>query len=91
MATIESLCVGLPVIAFDVLGNNAIITDNYNGFLIDYGNVELLLYKTNLLINNTEMYNAFSNNARNSVCNIYTLQNMIQGHENLLKKLIYEH
>lgn len=68
MVAIEAMMCGLPVIAYDCSGGiRGIITENYNGFLVEDGNEDLFCNKLNLLIGNSETRTIFGKNAKESV------------------------
>lgn len=51
MAILEANFCGLPVVAFDVGGNRAVIENGVNGFLVDYMDVERLVHKARSFLN----------------------------------------
>lgn len=61
-ALIEAQSLGIPIIATNVVGNNEIVEDNITGFLFD--TKEQAFHKIMLLIQETEKYQQFSNNAK---------------------------
>lgn len=63
MAILEANFSGLPVVTFDVGGNRDIIVNNENGFLIDFMNIENLVNKAALLVNDEEICSKMSEKA----------------------------
>lgn len=59
----EGLAAGKAIIATDVGGNKDIIKDNYNGFLIEQKNPDLIANRINKLISNKKLREKFSKNA----------------------------
>ena len=54
----------LPIVSFNCpTGPSEIIRDNVNGFLIENYNVDLMVEKLSLLIENEELRKSFSDNA----------------------------
>lgn len=64
---IESMLNNTPVISFNSGGPSEIITNNSDGYLIDEENTSEFSGKIIELIDNNEMLNEFSENARNKV------------------------
>lgn len=68
MVLIESLIMHTPVISFDCeTGPNEIITDRFNGLLIENQNKEKMIEGMNELIINNELYQFLKQNAYKSV------------------------
>ncbi len=61
---IEYMAMGKPVLASRGGGTDEIVKDNYNGLLIDPGNVEQLMGKIESLYNNRSLLNTLGANAR---------------------------
>jgi len=68
---IEALAVGVPVVAYGVGGIPSLITDNYNGFLVEKGDIPSLTNKINLILNDDRLFKKLSQNAKISVVNKY--------------------
>ncbi|GBO52275.1 hypothetical protein APA_5365 [Pseudanabaena sp. lw0831] len=64
-AVLESLSMGVPVIASSVGGLTKIIKDEYNGFLCPSGDVESFVNCIQKVIANKELYLSMRKNARN--------------------------
>ena len=81
MVLLEAKAHKLPIVSFDIqTGPSDIVRDNQNGFLIEPYNIEEMIEKINLLIENDEIRKQFSDN---------TLQDMKKFHKNtILKKWI---
>ncbi len=61
---LESLSLGIPVIAFKLnSGTNFLIKNNFNGYIIDNFNIELFSQRINDLYNNSKLYKIFKKNA----------------------------
>lgn len=73
---LESLACHTPVISFDCLsGPNEIITDRYNGLLVENQNRDQLTLAMNLFCTDTKLYNFCKSNAFASISK-YTLENI---------------
>lgn len=60
----EALASGLPVIGTKTGGIQEMINDNFDSFLIEEKNSDMIAEKINFLIKNDEIYRQFSNHAR---------------------------
>jgi len=54
-AILEEMSWGLPIIAFDVGGNNELISNNVNGFLVNLNDDIAFIEKLSILITDTEL------------------------------------
>lgn len=63
-AVLEAMACGLPVIASNVAGNNAVVIDGENGFLFNLGNQVKLQFSLKKIIESTELRSKFEKNAR---------------------------
>lgn len=61
---LESMASGTPIIATNVGGIPNIIKDGYNGFLVEYGDINELNKKIHLLLNDKNLYNLFTKNGQ---------------------------
>jgi glycosyltransferase involved in cell wall biosynthesis len=68
-AILEYLSFGLPVVAFDVGGNNFVIKDSYNGYLVPNGDYVSFFVRVNELLVNDELRARLSRNALKTVLN----------------------
>ena len=62
-ALVEALSLGKPVVTFDVGGNNEIIDNNENGYIVPYLDIDQLIEKSLFLLNNELTCRKFSQNA----------------------------
>ena len=68
MVLLEAMACGLPIISFDCpCGPKDIITNNEDGFLINFGNIEEMAKKIEILINDKEKRKLFGKNARKNI------------------------
>ena len=63
VALMEALCCDLPIICSDIRGNNDLIEDGKNGFLVK-NNIDEYAKKINFLIKNKEFYKNVRSNKR---------------------------
>ncbi|HHE37702.1 MAG TPA: glycosyltransferase family 1 protein, partial [Candidatus Cloacimonetes bacterium] len=85
---VEYFAAGKPVIATDVGGINEIISDNFNGFLIPFGDIDLLSKKLEILMNNEKLRRKFSANALLTLNKKFTEDIMIKKLEKLYERLV---
>lgn len=74
-ALIEANSLGLPIISTNVIGNNDVVLNNYNGFLFE--NVEEAVMSIKRLEESFELWSRFSDNSRNYFISNFTIENMI--------------
>lgn len=61
MTLLEAKSYGLPIVSFNCLtGPSDIITNDFNGYLIEENNVEEMIYKINKVLKNRNKLNEFS-------------------------------
>lgn len=84
---LEALMTGVPVIATNISGNQDIITDGVNGFLVDVGNVDELARKTCILLSDENLRLKFSELGNQTIKTKYNISNVADEYMGLLKKL----
>ena len=82
LCLLEALSVGLPIVSTNVGGIPDIIKNDYNGLLVDSGDIDKMLDKCELLFNNTELQKQLSINAINS-SKLYDIRLCAKKHEEL--------
>ena len=65
----ESMQFSLPLVGWNIIGVNEIIIDDYNGNLINFGNINLVTQKINNILNDENIYTKFSSNSYKSFTN----------------------
>ena len=85
---LESLAMGVPVIASSVGGLPEIIQDGYNGFLCQSGNVNDFLNRIKEVLNNQELYLNMRKNAREYAVNNLDIKIMYQNYLDTFQSLI---
>ena len=67
----QSLAEGLPVICYNIRGNNDLINDSFNGFFVkSYNEIPT---KLSLLNSNLEVFNKMRHNAFKTITNQYLI------------------
>jgi glycosyltransferase involved in cell wall biosynthesis len=80
-SVLESLLLGIPVIAPNIGGINEVVIDGKNGFL--YDNKENALKKIEILIKDEKYRQKLSKNAKKSISSEFSLETMLNNLENL--------
>ncbi len=85
---IEYMALGKPVIATRGGGTDEIVRDGQNGFLVDPGNVNVLLNKIDILIQNSDLRQSMGNIGRKMIVELFDIRimtkNYIALYENIL-------
>jgi glycosyltransferase involved in cell wall biosynthesis len=86
----EAMAVGLPVIASNIGGIPEIITDGYNGFLVESKNAAALANKIEYVLNNLGNLNIIKINARKTIEGRFNTIKQMKLIEDLYGSLIKE-
>jgi glycosyltransferase involved in cell wall biosynthesis len=86
-AIMESMAAGLPVVACRVGGNDELIRDGENGFLVQPGNDEELAERIERLVNSIEMRTSFGAAAKKDALN-FTVEAICTQYEGLYMSLL---
>jgi glycosyltransferase involved in cell wall biosynthesis len=86
----EAMALGVPSVASDIAGNREILKDGFNGFLYNPGNYISLATKLEILINNTELRNIFSNNATKTIDEKFSIDTMVEKTLDVYMKYVGE-
>ena len=87
-AVLESLSMGVPVIASSVGGVPKIIKDRYNGFLCESGNVNSFVNRIQEVVTNKDLYLNMRKNARNYAIENLDLSNAQSKYISLFEELL---
>jgi len=87
---VQAAAAGLPLIAFNVDGIPEIIKDGYNGFLVEPKNINQLVEKIKIYLNNPELIRTHGNNSKEMVKDRWTIDGMIKRTEEIYGQLIKE-
>ena len=83
----EAYASGLPVVASPVNGIPYELKENVNGFLVHYGNIELLKKRILEVLDNKELASKFSKNNKEKAKN-YTWDIIAKKYDDIYKELI---
>ena len=87
VAILEAMSYGLPIISTNVGSIEDAVKDNFNGFLINPGDINLLAHRITECILNKNMWEEFSQNSRKFIENIYDDKLYFNNIENLYLEL----
>lgn len=85
MPVLEAMACGCAVVATDCGGTREMITDRENGFLVEVGDVDQMVDRILLLLDDDELRKGMCLKAKESLCK-FTWDNSIDKLENVLKK-----
>jgi len=86
---LESMACGTPVLASKVGGISYIIKNNFNGFLLDTLDTNLIAAKIISILKNERLLTFVSNNARAFIINNYDKVKVQQSWLPILKQLVH--
>jgi len=84
MVVLEAMACGVPVVGFDVRGTRDVVVDGETGYLVPFGDIQMVVQKTVELLKDKSTYQEISRNARERVASQYSLECMVDGHESSL-------
>jgi glycosyltransferase involved in cell wall biosynthesis len=87
-ALIEYSAMGLPVVASDVGGNDEVIENGHTGFLFRSNDLDELVEKLSLLIENKEMRLSMGNNGSKIVQAKFSLKQCLKAYEDLYEEMV---
>jgi glycosyltransferase involved in cell wall biosynthesis len=87
-AIIEYMGCGKPVICTNTGGNPELITDGYNGFLVDVGDVGGIIEKLQLVLSNGSLLKELGEHAVASFKNKFNMDTMVNSHMDIYSNLI---
>lgn len=77
-----------PVIATNSGGNNEIVEDGYNGFIIREGDLQELILKIKILYSDIKLRTTFGNNGFRKILNEFSLEKMVNNYLMMYKTYI---
>jgi glycosyltransferase involved in cell wall biosynthesis len=87
-AIIEYMACGIPTICTSVGGNPELITDNYNGFLVEVGDIEKLADRMMRILSDPSLGERLGNNARAMIKQKFSSKDMVNSHMQIYEKLL---
>ncbi len=83
---IEASAIGKPIIVFDAIGSRDAVVNELNGFVVQMNNVNELINKTELLINNIDLRIKMGKESRKIAEEKYSIKKVIDTTIQLYKK-----
>lgn len=87
LAVIESMAAGIPVICSDIRGNNDLIIENENGFLLDCKDINGFAEKIDLLCNDKFLRNKLGQKNKRAV-SMYDIENVLLAMEKIYAQIL---
>lgn len=82
----EAMYCQKPVVAFNVSSNPEIVSDNETGFLVDHGDIEAFVEKTEMLINDAELRHQMGQKGRTAAVDRFSITATMMHIEKMLSK-----
>ena len=83
----EFMNFNMPVIATDVGGTNELIYNNFNGLLVQYGDINSLKLALEFYVNNIDFINIHGNNSKKILQKNFDINNCIKVHKKIYLEL----
>ena len=87
-STIEAMAIGRPIITSNAPGCDDTVIEEYNGFKVPVGNVEMLSEKLVLLINDKKLRHKMGKNSRAMFEKEFTLEKVVNRTFELYDKVL---
>ena len=84
----ESMAVGVPVVAYDIPGVDQLIEDGVTGLLVPHGDVGALVNACNKLLDDPDLKATLTANARTRVEEVYSARRMADEYLELFQQLM---
>jgi glycosyltransferase involved in cell wall biosynthesis len=88
LALLEAMAAGLPIVASDIPGNRAVVTDGQHGLLVKPGQPSELAAAINKLLDDRELANHYGSAARQRAAKNFSQQAMLEKHVKLFQSLL---
>ncbi|MFN3270889.1 MAG: N-acetyl-alpha-D-glucosaminyl L-malate synthase BshA, partial [Candidatus Kapaibacteriota bacterium] len=88
LAALEALSCGVPVVCYDVGGLKELVLNDVNGYLVEFGNTNLLAEKALQILKDDSRLVKFRKNAREIVLEKFDKRVIIPKYLNLFKNLL---
>jgi glycosyltransferase involved in cell wall biosynthesis len=88
---LEAMSFGLPVVGTRISGNEDLIENGTNGFLVDVDNVDQLAESLILMYKNKQQAHLMGNKSREIIIKKCTFDIIIDKYFNIYKKLVYDY
>jgi colanic acid/amylovoran biosynthesis glycosyltransferase len=86
-SVMEALSVGLPVVSFNCEGAKEMVTDGYNGFVVDFGDINKFVERIEDIIRDRKVLKRFSENATSGIKEKFNVQFQINEIMNVYNRI----
>ena len=90
-ALLEAQTVQIPVVAFDTGGNKEIVLNNKTGFIVPHLDIDQLISKSKLIIDESDIYTKFKDNCISSIKTIANQEVILANYKSIFQKVLNEH
>ena len=90
-ALLEAQTVQIPVVAFDTGGNKEIVLNNKTGFIVAHLDIDQLISKSKLIIDESDIYTKFKDNCISSINTIANQEVILANYKSIFQKVLNEH
>lgn len=84
---LEAMAAGCRIIASDTAPVKEVMKDGYNGILTDFYDINALVEKINMVLDNRDNYNEMTVNARKTVVDNYDIKNLLPAEVEFFKSI----
>lgn len=88
---LEAMACGKPCVATNVGGVPEVVDNGVNGFIVPYGNAEMLASKLCMLLENEKLRTEFGSNGRKKVLASYTWDKIVDALETVYEGVLEKH
>lgn len=89
-AIMEAMFAGVPIVASDIPGNRDLVVPDETGYLVPVGNSAEMARKTQLIIDDVERSQRFSEASRKRMREEFTVGRMVDRHAELYRHLVIQ-
>jgi L-malate glycosyltransferase len=89
LVALEAMACGVPCIGTNIGGIPEVITDGVNGYICEVGEIDLIADRAITLLNDSDMYNQFSNNSLATVQEKFRADLIVAQYEEIYSKLLF--
>jgi len=87
LTLLEAMAHNIPIVATNTEGNNEVVIEGENGFLVPPENEKAIINKVRQLINNKELRTRMGKNGRQRAETTFSIQQMINKYEDVYEEL----
>jgi glycosyltransferase involved in cell wall biosynthesis len=88
LSLLEAMAAELPIVGTNVEGIRDVVLHNYNGFLVEKGNIQKFANALDILVKDRELRKTFGRRSREIAAQQYSLENCIKEYEKLFMDLL---